>query len=68
MRLKWVKKVIIDILKENNRGISLARLPKLISRRVNFTFDIQDLGFLKLKNLLKTIEGVWIENDGTTYA
>lgn len=43
-------------------------MPKLIEKHIDFTFNIQDLGFLKLKNLLKTIEGVWIENDGTTLA
>ena len=68
MKIKLVKDVIIEILKENRKGVSLARLPKLIQRRVNFVFDIQDLGFLKLKNLLKTIDGVYIENDGTTFA
>lgn len=67
-RIKWVQFIIVDILKENMKGISLARLPKLIQKRVNFLFDIQDLGFLKLKNLLKTIPGVYIQNDGTTFA
>lgn len=43
-------------------------MPKLIEKYIDFPFIIQDLGFLKLKNLLKTIEGVWIEKDGTTLA
>eukprot|EP00825_Cyclidium_porcatum_P025901 TRINITY_DN2801_c0_g2_i1.p1 TRINITY_DN2801_c0_g2~~TRINITY_DN2801_c0_g2_i1.p1 ORF type:complete len:915 (-),score=168.77 TRINITY_DN2801_c0_g2_i1:203-2947(-) len=68
MKVQLVQNIITEILKENIKGVSLARLPKLVQKRVNFVFDIQDLGFLKLKNLLKTIKGVYIQNDGTTYA
>lgn len=49
-------------------GVILARLPKMISRRINFQFDLHEIGFPKLKALLSTLDNVIVENDGTTYA
>ena len=35
---------------------------------MNFSYDLHELGFSKLKHLLATIEDISIENPGTTYA
>lgn len=39
-----IKKIIIEILQDNRSGVSLARLPKLIQRRISFQFDLHELG------------------------
>ena len=40
----------------------------MIEQEINFSFDLHELGFPKLKSLLNTINNVKIENDGTTQA
>ncbi|CAD8052801.1 unnamed protein product [Paramecium primaurelia] len=67
-KLKAVQQAIIDILNEYTKGVSLARLPKMIQRKIQFTFDLHELGFTKLKCLIQGIDGISIINDGTTYA
>ncbi|KAL4459358.1 hypothetical protein ABPG74_017971 [Tetrahymena malaccensis] len=67
-KIQLIKTTILEILLENKRGVSLARLPKLIQKKIEFTFDLHELGFPKLKSLLQTIADVIIENDGTTQA
>lgn len=47
-----LKKVIIEILLENRKGVSLAKLPKIIKKKINFNFDLHELGFPKLKSFL----------------
>lgn len=63
-----MKYVIIEILKENKKGVSLAKLPKMIKKRINFPLDLHELGFPKLKSFLLTIDGVEIDKDSSTRA
>jgi OST-HTH/LOTUS domain len=59
----------LEILKEEeSNSVSMARLPKLLQRRLPFTFDLHELGYTKLKQFLQTIDSVVIENDGSTNA
>ncbi|KAM3138265.1 hypothetical protein pb186bvf_009541 [Paramecium bursaria] len=67
-KLKQIQQVVQDILMEYKKGVSLARLPKLIQRKINFNFDLHELGFTKLKCFIQSIQNVQIVNDGTTYA
>ena len=48
-------------MKENPKGVSLAQLPLLIKRKINFELNLFNLGFNKLKDLLTTIDNVQIE-------
>lgn len=48
---------ILDLLKENEKeGVTLAQLKLSFETRYNRSYNIQDLGFPKLKNFLQTIE------------
>ncbi|EGR28092.1 hypothetical protein IMG5_183490 [Ichthyophthirius multifiliis] len=67
-KINIIKQTITDILMQNKKGVSLARLPKLIQKSIDFPFDLHELGFPKLKSLLQTIQDIIIENDGTTQA
>lgn len=53
------RKVILEILKEFERGVSLAKLPVLLKRR-KFRLDLTSLGFVKLKDFLNTLPEVTI--------
>jgi len=59
-----VKKVLIDILKENPDGLSLAQVPVCIKKRIPFNFDLNELGFPKLKDLILSIEEISLEHKG----
>lgn len=48
-------------------GISLAQLPLNLKRRLNFSFDISELGFAKLKDLLQSMPDVCIELRGQNH-
>ena len=63
-RLKKVKRLILDILKENVGGISLAQLPLQMRKKLGYHLDMPSLGFAKLKDLLVTMNEVLIEQKG----
>jgi hypothetical protein len=44
--------IVLEVLGEQQRVVSLARLPKMIQRRITFPFDLHELGFTKLKQFL----------------
>lgn len=54
-RLNLVKRTIIEILTENPLGLSLAQLPLHLKYRLTFSLDLNELGFVKLKELLNTM-------------
>ena len=56
-KLNMVKQTILEILKENSSGISLAQLPSQLKSKLSFPLDLNELGFVKLKELLKTMSG-----------
>lgn len=51
-KLAAVKMAIIDTLLHNPEGVSLAQLPNHLKTRLNFTLNLHELGFAKLKDLI----------------
>lgn len=51
-KLKKVKDAVIEVLSESRSGLSLAQMPLHLKRRLNFPLDLNELGFVKLKDLL----------------
>ena len=54
-KLEKVKEAIIEILAEQKTGMSLAQLPQYLKKKLPFTLEWNELGFPKLKDLLKTM-------------
>lgn len=46
---------IIDTLLKNPEGVSLAQLPNHLKNRLNFTLNLAELGFAKLKDLVASM-------------
>ena len=53
--VKEIKGLIIQILTEHRSGLSLAQIPLQLKKRFSKSYNIQALGFPKLKNLLATM-------------
>lgn len=51
-KLQLVRAALIEILRENNQGMSLAQLPLYLRKKLPFSLDLNELGFPKLKNLI----------------
>jgi hypothetical protein len=51
-KLAAVKMAIIDTLLNNPDGVSLAQLPNHLKTRLNFSLNLSELGFAKLKDLI----------------
>jgi hypothetical protein len=51
-KILLIKNIIIEILQDNEKGVSLARLPKIIQKKIKFSFDLHSLGYPKLKTFL----------------
>jgi len=66
-KLRAVQLAVVEVLKENRGGISLAQLPLYLKRKLSFHLDLQELGFSKLKDLLLTIPNVEIVLKGTNH-
>ena len=67
-KLWKIKHCIVDILTENRSGVSLAQLPQILKRMIRFQFDLGELGFAKLKDLLGSMsEQVRMEIRGTNH-
>lgn len=60
-KLQILKSTILSILSKNEEGVSLAQLPMHLKKAVKFSYNLSDLGFAKLKDLLATIPEVSIE-------
>ena len=62
-----VKKIIVEVLRESQEGISLAQLPLYLKEKVPFELDISKLGFAKLKDLISTIPDIEIVSKGKNH-
>ena len=66
-----IKKTIYEILSEGrfSSGITLAKLPAEIKRKINFDYDLFEMGFSKLKALLEECPDVKIfDKENKKYA
>jgi hypothetical protein len=66
-RVDQLKSQIISLLKENKQGLSLAQIPLMIKKKYNQSYNIQSLGFPKLKNLLVTMDEVDLEKSNGNF-
>ena len=65
-KIKALQKTILEILRENPNGVSLAQIPQFLKMKALFPFNLQELGFPKLKNFLASLpEKIKIEMAGT---
>ena len=65
-KIKALQKTTLEILKENPNGVSLAQIPQFLKMKALFPFNLQELGFPKLKNFLASMpERIKIEMAGT---
>lgn len=65
-KIKALQKTLLEILKENPNGIALAQIPQFLKTRSPFSFNLQELGFPKLKNFLGSLpQRIKIEMAGT---
>ena len=68
-QLNKIKAALIEVLAENPNGLSLAQIPQYLRRKLSFSFNLQDMGFPKLKNLLNTMtDDIKIELSGTNHS
>ena len=66
-RLLIIQNKIIEVLKENREGMSLAQLPLYLKRKLTFPLVVTELGFAKLKDLLLTLPEIEIEQRGNNH-
>jgi OST-HTH Associated domain/OST-HTH/LOTUS domain len=60
-KISTLKDQILTLLVENKVGLSLAQIPLLLKNKFKKSYNIQSLGFPKLKNLLATMDEVDLE-------
>ncbi|KAL4448784.1 hypothetical protein ABPG74_012873 [Tetrahymena malaccensis] len=64
--VKHLQDALLEILQEYPKGVSLVQIPQYLKKKVYFQFNLQDLGFPKLKNFIQTMnDKVQIELAGT---
>ena len=66
-KLIIIQNKIIEVLRENREGMSLAQLPLYVKRKLMFPLNITELGFAKLKDLLLTLPEIEIEQRGNNH-
>lgn len=54
-KFKATKQAILEVLRENESGVSLAQLPLYLKPKLHFPLDLAELGFAKLKDLILAI-------------
>lgn len=54
-KFQATKTAILEVLRENESGISLAQLPLYLKPKLTFPLDLAELGFAKLKDLILAI-------------
>ena len=62
-RVKQLKDTVVNMLKSRSNGIPLAQIPLILKRKLKFQLKISELGYKKLKDLLKTIPEVTLKSD-----
>ena len=60
-KIEELKSQIISLLQSHRSGLSLAQIPILLKKNFSKSYNIQKLGFSKLKNLLVTMEEIILE-------
>ena len=60
-KVEILRDQILSLLKENRNGLSLAQIPLMLKNKYKKTYNIQSLGFPKLKNLLATMDEIELE-------
>lgn len=69
VQLAQIKRALYELLLENPGGLSLAQIPQFLRKKLPFSFNLQELGFPKLKNLLAIMsDDVKIELSGTNHS
>jgi hypothetical protein len=55
--VRTIQVALINILLENQfeSTLSLAQIPLFLKKSINFSYNLQELGFSKLKNLIMTL-------------
>jgi hypothetical protein len=67
-KLNVVKQIILELLNGKPAGIPLAQLPQQLKHKLPFPLDLNELGFLKLKELLATMaDQVKVDAKGHNY-
>ena len=62
-RIKIIKEEVIKLLKPRVSGLPLAQIPVYLKRKLKFQLKISELGFKKLKDLLKTFPEITLKPD-----
>ena len=50
-----MKTALIEVLAEHSKGVSLAQLPIYLKKKVDFDYNLNELGFAKLKDLVNSM-------------
>ena len=58
MKIQTIKRIVLELLKDAPNGYSLAKLPAEIKKKVNFYYDLHEIGFNKLKDFLAEMPNV----------
>eukprot|EP00826_Nyctotherus_ovalis_P041933 TRINITY_DN4273_c0_g5_i3.p1 TRINITY_DN4273_c0_g5~~TRINITY_DN4273_c0_g5_i3.p1 ORF type:complete len:598 (+),score=145.78 TRINITY_DN4273_c0_g5_i3:692-2485(+) len=67
-KMNVVKQAVLELLAEKPSGLPLAQLPQHLKYRLPFPLDLNELGFLKLKELLATMaDQVKVDARGHNY-
>lgn len=62
-KLDAVQRALVDVLSQTPEGVSLAQLPIHLKKRLNFTLNLAELGFGKLKDLILSMsDKIRLEN------
>ncbi|CAD8132313.1 unnamed protein product [Paramecium octaurelia] len=54
MKIEELKEQLIQLLLENQDGVSFTQIPKLLKKRVNFKINLFELGFPNLRNFIES--------------
>lgn len=61
--VEGLKKKFVQLLRENkDRGVTLAQMHNMVQKRFGLKFDLNKLGYSKLKTFLQEIEGIYFDH------
>ena len=64
-KLQIVQTTLLNILRENKSGLSLAQIPLYLKRRLNFRLEWNELGYPKLKDFILSMpDKIWLDQRG----
>lgn len=67
LKLKKIHDGILESLIENSNYLPLAQLKKLLNKKLDFSINLDELGFAKLRNLVVYFEDVKLESLGNNH-